>query len=841
MNTKVKELVELVVADNFVSAKKALTGLKKNARLTVFYDFLFYLYEVNNWTVSRGDDNVLLLLDPSDKREVVMIVKLAVSSKPLTEAQTRKELIALESKLAPKYNCSQFNLVSLSGFDNSACKFKEFNLLLSSWSFVEDLIREIRTEDDDPKKVLLFAHNKLAYDSIQALRRENRQIGVVQATGTGKSYLIARMMYDHKDEKKIVLAPSVYILNQLKSLVPWASSRTIYMTYTKASQLTPSELKLMEGSLIVLDEYHRCGAETWGPGVDRILNRNPDAEVFGTTATDVRYLDSGRDMSEELFDGVIAGRLSLSDAIVKRILPAPTYITSLYTLREEVESMREKVRQSKLTEEEKSAIEIEIQQIELDWENTSGVPEILKKHLPADMNKFIVFCKDKEHLSQMQEEVVEWFHEATGKKSKIYQMFIGKQDNEQQLNAFRQAKTKDKFYLLFVIDMLNEGIHISDVCGVILLRKTVSPIIFYQQIGRAIEVNAKHKPIIFDLVNNFQSIRIDDFFESLEEAEGRYRKKRDDADLEPNLPTIHITDETRKAVELLSDIDSRLQSWGVMFKCLKEYVENYSDALVPECFITASGIKLGKWVSRQRQDKKGKKISQKRQELLESIPSWSWGPDKDVWWNFFQCLAEYYEKHGNVLVSTDFKTLSRINLGKWVSTQRVAKKNSTLSQKRQELLESIPSWSWGPDKDVWWNFFQCLAEYYEKHGNVLVPRGYKTFSRINLGEWVGNQRFVKKNKKLSQKQQELLESIPGWSWDSLEDAWWDNFQCLAEYYEKHVNVLVPHEYKTLSGKSLGGWVGNQRTAKKNNKLSQKRQELLESIPGWEWEVKKIKK
>lgn len=54
--------------------------------------------------------------------------------------------------------------------------------------------------------------------------------------------------------------------------------------------------------------------------------------------------------------------------------------------------------------------------------------------------------------------------------------------------------------------MLNEGIHVDDVDGVILLRPTVSPIIYLQQIGRALSAGNKNQPVIFDMVNNFDSL-----------------------------------------------------------------------------------------------------------------------------------------------------------------------------------------------------------------------------------------------------------------------------------------------------------------------------------------------
>ena len=54
--------------------------------------------------------------------------------------------------------------------------------------------------------------------------------------------------------------------------------------------------------------------------------------------------------------------------------------------------------------------------------------------------------------------------------------------------------------------MLNEGIHVKDVDGVILLRPTVSPILYLQQIGRALAAGKKSRPVIFDIVDNFESL-----------------------------------------------------------------------------------------------------------------------------------------------------------------------------------------------------------------------------------------------------------------------------------------------------------------------------------------------
>jgi superfamily II DNA or RNA helicase len=81
---------------------------------------------------------------------------------------------------------------------------------------------------------------------------------------------------------------------------------------------------------IIRDEFHRAGAAQWGLGVQRLLSICPSATILGLTATNVRYLDGQRDMAQELFDGHIASEMSLGEAIVRGILPAPKYVLSIF-------------------------------------------------------------------------------------------------------------------------------------------------------------------------------------------------------------------------------------------------------------------------------------------------------------------------------------------------------------------------------------------------------------------------------------------------------------------------------------------------------------------------------
>lgn len=48
--------------------------------------------------------------------------------------------------------------------------------------------------------------------------------------------------------------------------------------------------------------------------------------MLGLSATHIRYLDNQRDMADELFDGCIASKMTLGEAIGRGILPTPKHV-----------------------------------------------------------------------------------------------------------------------------------------------------------------------------------------------------------------------------------------------------------------------------------------------------------------------------------------------------------------------------------------------------------------------------------------------------------------------------------------------------------------------------------
>jgi superfamily II DNA/RNA helicase len=517
----------------------------------------------------------------------------------------------------------------------------------------------------------------------------------------------------------------------------------------------------------VLDEFHRCGAEIWGGGVQRILTAHADSYVIGTTATPIRYLDDSRDMSDELFDGVVAANISLAEAIIKRILPAPTYVAALYTLTEEIDELREKLFKSNLSKEKKEKIAGDINQAIVSWEKTYGVSKILAKHLRKNSNKVIVFCKDQNHLDKMEVEVQKWFQKAAIYRwRKVYRVISADPESKRNLEDFKKSRSKNTIHLLFAIDMLNEGLHLPDVGAVILLRPTESPIIFYQQIGRCIQVGADHAPIIFDLVNNFRSIRAGDFLQDLDDAKKMERAKRANLGLEEYAPAIHVIDETKDTIEVFDEIEDRLASWESMYERLLEFKKNNGYCNVPDRW--PDDPQLGKWVGKQRTKRNNGLLSNERIERLDEI-GFIWDVLSANWEEMFEDLLEFKKKNGHCNVPSRWSENPK--LSRWVSTQREFCKNRKLSDSRVKRLEEA-GFEWNIRETNWDEMFSVLLKFKEKKGHCNVTRDW--IENPDLSYWVSKQRDNYRKGLLSPDRIKRLEQI-GFIWDTIENSWEENY------------------------------------------------------------------
>lgn len=694
----------------------------------------------------------------------------------------------------------------------------------------------------------LYDHNEQAYRSAVSMLNETGKAAVIHPTGTGKSFIGLKLVEVNPDKIVCWLSPSEYIFktqieNLKKTSDGFVPQNIKFYTYAKLALMKKDELAGIQPDYIILDEFHRCGAEIWGKGVQSLLKTYPSALLLGLSATNIRYLDNQRDMADELFDGNIASEMTLGESIVRGILKAPKYVLSVFSYQNELEKYTKRIKKAK-SKAVRDTAERYLDALKRTLENADGLDEIFYKHMSEPHGKYIVFCANLDHVQEMIELVPEWF----SKVDQSPNVYIAYSRDPETSKAFADFKKdhSDHLKLLFCIDMLNEGIHVDDISGVILLRPTVSPIIYKQQIGRALSASSKKDAVIFDVVLNIENLySIGAVEEEMQIAASYYRS----LDEEENIVTEHfkIIDEVKDCRGLFEQLNDTLSaSWNLMYAHAKQYYEEFGNLEVSSRYRTADGYSLGSWIFNQRCIRKGQlngSLTESQIAKLDKI-GMVWDSVTDLNWSrYFSAVQKYYEENGDINIPSRYATKDGMALGLWLSNLRTWERSGAhsryLTKERKDALNSL-GMVWDVLDYFWEQNYLAACKYYKEFGNLDVPAAYVSPDGIRLGSWVSRLRKLRSaNGKMrgtppTAEQIARLDRI-GMKWNSnLDNKWEAAYSEAVRYAEKNGNLSVPPSYITKSGIALGHWIQRQRTTYKQDKISDERKAKLNLI-GMVWE------
>lgn len=634
----------------------------------------------------------------------------------------------------------------------------------------------------------LFEHNEKAYHAAVRMMEQYGKAAIVHPTGTGKSYIAFKLIEDNPEKVVIWLSPSEYIFKtQLESLKrndpDFPLANVHFYTYAKLMCCTQAQLDdiaAQKPAYIILDEFHRAGAECWGESTVALLRLCPDAKLLGLTATNVRYLDNNRDMAEELFDSCVASDMTLGEAVVRGILPAPKYVTTVYQYQKTLAKYQARV----------------------DNLRTPGIQDANQKYLDAP--------------------------------------------NTDKAFADFETDTSDRLKLLFCIDMLNEGVHVEEISGVILFRPTISPIVYKQQIGRTLTAGDNTAPLILDVVNNFEGLTsISGLQSEMQEAVHRlYANGEGDKIVTERFEVIEQVHDCRVLFERLQA--SLASSWDHYFSEASIYYAEHRNLNIPKRYTTPAGLSLGEWLATQRRVRAGQipgNLTEQQIARLDSI-GMVWGNRKEIAWQHgFEVAKKYHDTYGNLMVPGKYVDPDGYSLGQWIIKTRQQKLNGRLKEERIAQLDEL-GMMWNIFDAKWEKAFALAAAYYEENGNLNIPRFYVTAAGERLGQWVVSQQWTYPKGKLTDEQVERLNRI-GMYWGNRNDSQWnEGHQEAKRYFDTHGDLNVPAGYVSPDGYNLGNWVRRQRYTRHNPAkscavLTEERIEKLDEI-GMRWETRNLK-
>lgn len=428
---------------------------------------------------------------------------------------------------------------------------------------------------------------------IEILQSHSR-VCVIRPCSWGKTHLITKLCKQFQG-KKLILEPTNVLEHYIEKFNISSENEIIVDTYQNLLKKTKKQLIDMYGDIkyIFLDEVHRCGAKKWGKAIRLLTDAFFDAKVIGMSATPVRT--DGNNVIKTIFNETQVSPLFLGDAIKKGMLPNVCYVSALYTITEAYSKMLERLDELKnIGKEEKSLLTNDLKETLLKYEKLNNIPNILQKHLFKNAfhlhnMKFILFCNKVSEIDEVKSLVYEWFYDCykdTGinKEIRLYDVHYkkGKKINNSTIENFEKEHGENVIDIMVSVNMFNEGLHLNGITGVILLRKTRSNIVYFQQIGRAISQETE-LPIIFDFVNNYLSVQ-DGYISLFVDKEYEYDKntntiihrKTKKPFFTKNNEIINIHDETKDFPDIMADIYQKINQVHQKYNFNEVLVKNKS-------------------------------------------------------------------------------------------------------------------------------------------------------------------------------------------------------------------------------------------------------------------------
>lgn len=706
--------------------------------------------------------------------------------------------------------------------------------------------------NDEFQRIGLYEHNADSYKIVKKAYESGEDIvGIVHATGTGKSYNALQLAYDNRDKKIVYVVPSNGIIEHIKKIIEDNPNLNIkrdfpnleFRTYQSFIALDKEEIKNIDCDLLILDEFHHIGAPVWGARVNTMIETHSKMKIFGMTAYTVRDRGTSyeRDMAnpdtDELFSGKIESRYDLCDAMIDGVLPKPVY-KSAYTNLVGLESkLEERVQKLNATSREYQEYMTILSDVKRRIHEVPSIPSILRKSIKPN-GKYIYFCppcseEGTNDIETIKKQAIEWFKQFVPEEDIIIYTSTSDMGEDGKLNrdafyddvTLEGEKVDNKLRVMFAINQYNEGIHAPNIDGVIMGRGTTSDIVYFEQLGRALSVRGNTK----EMFDELEKYSVEQLIEMCKSRDIPVKENATKEDLVEKLIAPVVIDLTNN------------------YEFIKELENNLRDRIKD---IQTNG--LGSHRDIKIRDASFD-IEIENQDLYEMLRYVS---DRltMTWEDYYELAKAYYEHHRNLEIPFRFKTNDGCNydengivgLGHWIRNQRTQYFN--LSEKRQQLLKSI-GFVLNAIEEQWKKMYELAKIYYNHYENLLIPNSFKTTNGyefdengVRLGAWVRSQREAFQGKGttvLNESRIDLLKKI-GMVFENIRTDQWMQYYNLAKiYYEHHGNLNIPFNFRTTNGYdfdekgiALGAWITRQRQSYKgsnNSSLTDDRRILLESI------------
>lgn len=192
--------------------------------------------------------------------------------------------------------------------------------------------------------------------------------------------------------------------------------------------------------------------------------------------------------------------------------------------------------------------------------------------------------------------------------------------------------------------------------------------------------------------------------------------------------------------------------WEEFFYQLVAYRKTYGHCNVPPGWKV--NRRLATWVASLKNAYKTgrRRLSKDRISRLEEI-GFEWFPQNTRWFVRYRELLSFRKRFGHCNVTVYWT--ENASLGRWVFSQRRARKIGYLSKERVALLDKL-GFQWDLWHSTFMDYYSQAKAFHDEHGHLSVPRRHKS-----LFHWV--RRMRNDPPRLTIKQKRLLKNLGLWS------------------------------------------------------------------------------
>lgn len=327
--------------------------------------------------------------------------------------------------------------------------------------------------------------------SLAALHQHGNTLAI-GPTGSGKTIMlsaVAGSVLDEPDAKACILAHRDELTGQNREKFgrvnpglttsvfdakekSWAGRATFAMVQTLSRDTHLDAMPTLD--LLVVDEAHHAASPSYRRVIDRVLSRNPRAQIFGATATPARSDGKGL---REIFSNV-ADQITLAELIASgHLVPPRTFVIDVGA-------------QSALAQVRRTATDFDMTEVEAIL-NKTPITDAVVRHWreKAGERKTIVFCSTVAHAQCVADAFV-----AAGIRAVLIH---GELSEAERATRLAEYETGDAQVVVNVA-VLTEGYDYTPTCCVVLLRPSSHKSTLTQMIGRGLRTvdPAEHPGVV---------------------------------------------------------------------------------------------------------------------------------------------------------------------------------------------------------------------------------------------------------------------------------------------------------------------------------------------------------